>query len=118
MPPRRGRLPSARPRTKTAANVRVRAWSRPSTATRPGPPLDEVGAPPLEPRIRSAKDREQLGALAAEPREAQRREKRGAERRLTEPEPLLDDERNAERCECRVERSPPALHGVAHETDC
>src|SRR5207249_9186677 len=45
------------------------------------PPLDEVDAPTLEPRIRSAKEREQLGALAAEPREAQHREKRGAERR-------------------------------------
>jgi hypothetical protein len=81
------------------------------------PTLDEVHRAPLEPRERGAEVAKEIATTASAPGEAEQAEQGATEGRLAEPSALLDRVRDAEWSEDRVERGPPAVDGVADETD-
>ncbi len=81
------------------------------------PTLDEVHRTALEPRERRAEVAEEVAAAPVEPGETDEPEERATERGLAESGGLLDRVGNPERDEDRVERSPPAIDGVAHDAD-
>ena len=81
------------------------------------PPLDEVDVAALEPGERRAQEREELAARPAEPREAQQRRQRLAERRLVDANLAVDRVRDAERAERGLERCANAVDARADDAD-
>src|SRR5207248_8157374 len=79
------------------------------------PPFDEVDARPRQAREGRAEEGEEVAAAALEPREPEQRQERVAERRLPEPEPVLDGGGHAEGRERRLERRAPALERRADD---
>ena len=81
------------------------------------PAFEEVDVVPRQPRVGRAQEGEQVAPLAVEPRVAQQREQRLAERRLAQPQPALERVGHAERREGRVQRGPPAVERRADDRD-
>mgnify|MGYP003288869616 CR=1 FL=1 len=79
-----------------------------------GPPpqatFEEVDVRAREPGERGAQIRVQIAAPSLLPGKAEQSQQRLAERRLAEPEPALDGERDPERSEHRLDRRTPSLH--------
>src|SRR4029078_1468089 len=80
-------------------------------------PFDEVDARALDAGERRAQEREEIAAPAAEPREAEERDQRLAERRLREAHLPVDGVRDAERAERCLEWSAQALDARADDAD-
>ena len=81
------------------------------------PPFDEVDRSALQPRVRRAKEREEIPTAAALPRETEHREERFAELRRSEPRSALDGVRDTPGAEDGVEWCAPALCRLAHDAD-
>ena len=79
--------------------------------------LEEVRLRTRHAGVRGAQEAVELAAPAAEPDEAEQAEQRAAERRLRQPRPRGDGDRNAERAEPGLERRAPALERGTDDRD-
>ena len=86
----------------------------PSPAEAAFDPVDLLAS---ETRVRRAKMREELGPLAADPREAKQRQEGVAVRRRPEPRTTLECHRHADRRERGPEREPDRVDGRTDDRD-
>ena len=115
---------SASRSSASAGNGRPCSFS-PSSTTRSGActarprsrPSTKSTFAPLDAGERRAEEAEELAARAAEPREAQQRGQRLAERRLVDANLAVDRIRDAERAERGLERRANAVDARADDAD-
>ena len=108
---RRQRLPVAKPDRLLLDGLAHGDAAAPQAA------LEEVDVRAREARVGRAEEGEELAPSALLPLEAQQREERLTVGGLAEPDAALDGERDPERPEHRLERSPPTLDRGHDEGD-
>ena len=80
-------------------------------------PLEEIRLRSRHAGVRRTQEAVELSAAAAEPHEAEQAEQRAAERRLRQPRPRGDRDRDSERAEPGFERRAPALERGTDDCD-